>query len=358
MGGDFELFSFVTSDMLLTNPSGLYVLLVNSLLKLFSAECGGICLFRTNPDEVFYGGLHQYVNMDFNPYLNSVSPYSPCNMKIDNKELIIQRSLDKGRDKVGPDSYYEYLLNKDYYHTLFAYVRISKNNLVLLSVIRKNSQPEFNSHEINRLEKLLPHVAELTRISVEANKTRVAYNLLLQSEAKNGLILVNDRHEVMDYNERAHSLIRELEPNQNIREFIKGLSTKLPLIHGYKMKLHATANASAKERYEISVRNDPECETMYLLVVISENKSLLDGMPILSKFTLTEKKVAELVVRGCTNREISNALFISENTVKVHLRNIYSKAEVNSRAMLINKLLSLGSIKSVRDASIRLRQTR
>ncbi|MHB8507284.1 MAG: response regulator [Candidatus Dormibacteria bacterium] len=45
-----------------------------------------------------------------------------------------------------------------------------------------------------------------------------------------------------------------------------------------------------------------------------------------------EKKVLALVVRGAPNKAIASALGMSEGTVKAHLRSIYRKLEVDSRA--------------------------
>jgi len=49
--------------------------------------------------------------------------------------------------------------------------------------------------------------------------------------------------------------------------------------------------------------------------------------------TLTprETKVLELIVKGATNFEIAETLYISENTVKLHLRNILSKLHLKNR---------------------------
>lgn len=44
-----------------------------------------------------------------------------------------------------------------------------------------------------------------------------------------------------------------------------------------------------------------------------------------------EREVLELVATGITNREVAQQLFISINTVKVHLRNIYAKLAADSR---------------------------
>jgi ATP/maltotriose-dependent transcriptional regulator MalT len=52
------------------------------------------------------------------------------------------------------------------------------------------------------------------------------------------------------------------------------------------------------------------------------------GLGSLSK---REREILDLVVLGSTNREMAKALFITETTVKVHLRHIYEKLGVRSR---------------------------
>ena len=49
--------------------------------------------------------------------------------------------------------------------------------------------------------------------------------------------------------------------------------------------------------------------------------------------TLTEREVEvlKLVARGMANRDIAKELFISENTVKNHVRNILEKLQLHSR---------------------------
>ncbi len=49
------------------------------------------------------------------------------------------------------------------------------------------------------------------------------------------------------------------------------------------------------------------------------------------KLTEREMQVLKLVAKGMNNRDIAKELFISENTVKNHVRNILEKLQIHSR---------------------------
>ena len=55
-------------------------------------------------------------------------------------------------------------------------------------------------------------------------------------------------------------------------------------------------------------------------------------------FTEREKEVAELLLQARSNKQIAYSLGISKSTVEYHLKNIYRKLEVNSRAEAILNL--------------------
>ena len=64
------------------------------------------------------------------------------------------------------------------------------------------------------------------------------------------------------------------------------------------------------------------------------------GKPTLNRTTLTEREqeIAALVAEGLSNQQIGLRLFISENTVKKHVKNIYQKMSVSNRHQLMAEL--------------------
>lgn len=68
-------------------------------------------------------------------------------------------------------------------------------------------------------------------------------------------------------------------------------------------------------------------------LVVERDRSV--GTTNYENLTNREKEVLQLLAIGASNREISNALFIAENTVKVHIHSIMEKWHVNSRLKAI-----------------------
>lgn len=66
------------------------------------------------------------------------------------------------------------------------------------------------------------------------------------------------------------------------------------------------------------------------------------AQPSLDLLTGREREVLELLVQGMTNKQIAEALVISPNTVKRHLKAIFAKLEVNTRTAAVAKAMEEG----------------
>lgn len=71
--------------------------------------------------------------------------------------------------------------------------------------------------------------------------------------------------------------------------------------------------------------------------------------PLIEPLTERETEVLELVAAGLSNRQIASRLFVSDNTVKTHLKSIHGKLAVSNRTQAVVKGLHLGLIDLGRD---------
>lgn len=99
----------------------------------------------------------------------------------------------------------------------------------------------------------------------------------------------------------------------------------------------------------ITLYDEPEIlkEKFERLLEVSHGEEVLSGQDVLSG---REKEIITCVVKGMTNKEIADALFLSAHTVITHRRNIARKLQIHSPAGLtiyaiVNKLVELQDIK-------------
>lgn len=79
--------------------------------------------------------------------------------------------------------------------------------------------------------------------------------------------------------------------------------------------------------------------TVYSNMDDEKKSTVINEAKLLSPLTEREKDVLQLILLGKSNKDIAQQLCISENTVKTHARNIFSKYEVASRTELISLIL-------------------
>ncbi|WBW96362.1 response regulator transcription factor [Oceanirhabdus sp. W0125-5] len=70
----------------------------------------------------------------------------------------------------------------------------------------------------------------------------------------------------------------------------------------------------------------------------SETKKLEDFC-IEYSLTNRQREIIELIIEGCSNKEIGSKLHITEGTVKTHIYNIFKKTDISSRNQLLKKIM-------------------
>jgi len=98
---------------------------------------------------------------------------------------------------------------------------------------------------------------------------------------------------------------------------------------GYLLK-----NLEPEELFEIleqTRKGEAALSGMMMARILEEFQRPGDSLAEQEELTERELEVLQLVVKGDSNAEIASQLFISENTVKMHLRNILDKLHLRNR---------------------------
>jgi len=140
-----------------------------------------------------------------------------------------------------------------------------------------------------------------------------------------------------------------IEVTQTLRQELPNTRVVILTIYGDDDKVFAAIKAGARGYV---LKDSPPEEALAAIRAASRGEMLLnpalavrvfdefsrlstqrsEDNAILSHLTDRELEVLTLMGKGMRNKEIADALFISEKTVKNHISKIFEKLEVNSRA--------------------------
>ena len=159
-----------------------------------------------------------------------------------------------------------------------------------------------------------------------------------------GLTLVLAYDQAGDYNQAQKLLLRLLEIAVD-EGYVRSFLDKGWRIHSVLVVL------SQNQQMQIS----PSIQTYITQLVhaFEEENTRLSKLGIRYRepdsyqlLTSRELDVIQLLAAGLSYKNLSQELMISENTLKSHIKNIYTKLEVNNRTQAINRATQLGIMKN------------
>lgn len=102
---------------------------------------------------------------------------------------------------------------------------------------------------------------------------------------------------------------------------------------GYVLKNHASRDLldAVEGALEGESRLDPQLASRLMNEFSRMQEREKKRADLFHKLTEREREILRLVTEGMSNKEIANKLFISDKTVKNHLKSIFDKLNINDR---------------------------
>jgi DNA-binding NarL/FixJ family response regulator len=102
---------------------------------------------------------------------------------------------------------------------------------------------------------------------------------------------------------------------------------------------HATIDHAMQAMHAFGALTCMQKDTFRRADFVGWVQKALEMQPVRELLTNREQEVLELLVDGLSNKAIAEKLFVSPNTVKRHLKSIYEKLDVSTRAAAVAKAM-------------------
>ena len=192
----------------------------------------------------------------------------------------------------------------------------------------------FNSSVINRGKDnfLLTVITDITerRLAEEARQNNILFESLTAIAGTGvGVILIRGHHR-----QQPHPIFI----NDEARRALNGRPVKdlLDAIAGYEPAYFHTETSCYRVKTNLTHHNPP---LKIILLEPQPDSACIQANLKNYNLTCRQKETAFLAATGHSNREIAEKLFITEHTVKDHLKKIFQKIDVHNRSELCPKIL-------------------
>lgn len=225
-----------------------------------------------------------------------------------------------------------------------------------LCLVRGKDVEDFSEREVAFLRRVAPHLGAGLRAATlrsEAPEPELSAVASL-SGAATGVLILDRRGRVKQRTAAAERLLRELNTQENGVGNGNGLPTAVCSAVGALRRtlgsegapseripcLHARGRSGRWLTLQASLAEPVSGSPAETVVVIApaNPEELVRIRTIAYGLSVREKEVVGYVLQGCSTRQISRSLFISESTVQGHLAHVFEKVGVKSRRELVKRL--------------------
>lgn len=274
-----------------------------------------------------------------------------------------------GTDALLASDFYRLVMEpSDLYDVLGADFQIPREVEVRFRICRSKAARSFNEADRDIFRALLPHIQRAVHMHVRINKIeseRAVYSGAID-QMRVGAIILDESGNVLSVNQRAQELLdkkdgvalRDQQLVLSTRERTRELHERVNRVIAQQklggaavveaMRIPRTTRGNGGE-LGLVIRPVPEnqwaeAEAVPAAVIFVSDPQAHAEAPLqvikqLFGFTPAEASLAMLMANGMTLDEAADAMCVSRNTVRTHLRSVFAKTGVTRQPMLVSLIL-------------------
>lgn len=237
--------------------------------------------------------------------------------------------------------YKDILRNYGYVHKMILRLQDKDKLIGGMSFLRTESEKSFDNNDKKIISYVGQYLSNLLIEQLRIDNSEAEKQALLEfaNLSNDGLIVANESNQICFINQKAKIFYDQLLKERYVSSMYNLIM--LGRVIDEKSKDVDFLSYYELGNYSIYTRVKRFLQEKFYIIMISpkEKYQISKGFKVKADDVLSKREVEVLhcVLRGMSNAEISQELFVSLSTIKVHLYNIFKKLDVPNRASLIAK---------------------
>jgi DNA-binding CsgD family transcriptional regulator len=233
-----------------------------------------------------------------------------------------------------------------YRHSLEAPVLIAGGVFGTVNFARTRNRPPFGEGDLVyarfACEQLGLAAERALRFELTGRRTHMLEHAL--DRIPQPVIVTDLESQVLYRNRAARNLLaaapdRSADPlHDSITEAMESFRTLGKRVHTGIVRYSGTDEHVIARSFRLSGPQDAA-----VTLVFNSSSERTKSIPAWNVLTRREQEITGLVARGLSTRQIAETAFVSENTVKQHLKRIFAKVDVHNRAELVQLVWANGA---------------
>lgn len=257
---------------------------------------------------------------------------------------------------------YEMSMRMGYRQAVWMVVHAAEDNVVVLSLMRRASQEQYTDQELQKINRLVPHIRQAFQLYEQVNRTMIQTSSLravLDAVPKPSVVL-SELSQVIHVNRAGRDLLAGLDMLRIIDDQIRFRDARSQTIFAQHMVEVLRSSIGLSPFYSVTqylerprkpdlilclspIENIDQNRGGALLTLIDpEARELPRSKRIGEYFSLTnaEALLCQDLVLGLSLKEVAARRHKSEATLRSYLKQIYAKTGYNRQGQLVSSILS------------------
>lgn len=304
-------------------------------------RAGGVGLYRIDPDTRTVIDFRARVDVDF---LDDYEDYGRTDDPVLDFVLREGRPIDSSR--VADRTVWQCCGAREaigiggYEHSLEAPVVVSGLLFGTVNFARPGSEPGFSEGDLvsARLvsEQLGLATERALRYETTGRRTTTLEHVL--DRLPQAVVITDLDAQVLFQNRAARNSAHGDSAYDAVVVGIVGEAMESFRSEGKRVFARTSWDKQSRQRVIVKSYRLPDRDDAAMTLVFRCTGDDTTHLPTWEVLSKREQEIAELVSQGLTNKQIAERAFVSENTVKQHLKRVFSKTDVRNRAELMQRI--------------------